>query len=278
MPDQDGPKNWKFTVWGSRGSVPVSTPDIRTYGGQTTCHELELPNARILIDAGSGLVELAREKAHDRRDTLLLFTHVHWDHIVGFPFYTPLFEGGWSLDVRGVPRSGQSVFDAVCALNKPPIFPVELCDVIRADITASDLEPVGQLEFHGVTVRWMEVAHPGGCSAFSLTVGSKRIVFTGDVEIPATDRAALINFARGADVLICDAQYREAEYAQRVGWGHSTNLHAAALARDAHVSRLILTHHDPTHGDDVIDAMVEEARAIFPVTDGARNRMIVARG
>lgn len=278
MPQQAGSKPWKFTVWGSRGSVPVSTPEIASYGGQTTCHELELPDARIIIDAGSGLVELGRKLAEDNRDTLLLFTHVHWDHIVGFPFFAPLFRPGWKLDVRGVPRTGSSVLDAVCRLNRPPIFPIDLRAAIRADVASHDLPEAGQLHFRDVRIEWTEVHHPGGCSAFAIFVGDQKIVFTGDVEIPAGDRHALVGFCKDADVLICDAQYRPDEYARHRGWGHSTNLDAAGLAVDAGVGRLILTHHDPSHEDAVIDAMVDEARTVFAETDGARNRMIVATG
>ncbi|MFT6396887.1 MAG: phosphoribosyl 1,2-cyclic phosphodiesterase [Bradymonadia bacterium] len=268
---------WKFTIWGSRGSVPVSSRGIREYGGQTTCLELELPDARIIIDAGSGLVELGHEKP-DTRETLLFMTHVHWDHIVGFPFFSRLFEKEFKIDVRGVPRANKSVIDAIYELNKPPIFPVRLDDLVRANLVASDLEERGEFDFHGAKVEWIPVTHPGGCSGVALSYGGKRIVFTGDVEIPAGAREELVEFARGADVLICDAQYTTEEYKTHIGWGHSTNIDAAALAKDAGVGQLLLTHHDPVHTDEQIDAMVEEAQGLFANTLGAKNRMVVAEG
>lgn len=278
MSKHEGSSPWQFTIWGSRGSVPISTPELQSYGGQTTCHAIELDGARIIVDAGSGLVEMAREHAKEDKETLLLFTHLHWDHVVGFPFYAPLFREGWDLHVRGVPRSEQSVYSAVCALNQPPIFPIKLCEAVRANVHPADLPASGETTFHGVHIAWQEVWHPGGCSAFAFTLGDTRIVFTGDVEIPKADRDALLRFCRDADVLICDAQYTEAEYQRHVGWGHSTNLQAAELAREANVGRLILTHHDPGHDDAAIDAMVEEARSAFPATDGATRRMVVAEG
>ena len=116
------------------------------------------------------------------------------------------------------------------------------------------------------------------CSAFAFTVDGQRIVFTGDIEIPSADRARLIAFCGEGSALICDAQYAPSEYPDHRGWGHSTNVHAAELARDAGVERLILTHHDPNHDDAKIDEMVEQAQAIFPSTVGARNRMVVAEG
>ncbi len=276
MSKQEGTTPWKYTIWGSRGSVPTSTPELRAYGGQTTCHELDLPNARILIDAGSGLVELARECGESRKETLLLFTHLHWDHVVGFPFFTPLFSPGWDLHVRGVPRGNASVYDTLCTLNQPPLFPIKLRQSIRANVLPVDLPLTGRTEFHGVTVEWIEVWHPGGCSAFAFTVGGQRIVFTGDIEIPRADRPKLVEFCRGADVLICDAQYHPEQYVRHVGWGHSTNMHAAELAKEAGVGRLLLTHHEPAHDDETIDGMVEQARSVFPATEGARHRMVVA--
>ena len=198
--------------------------------------------------------------------------------MVGFPFFTPLFTPGWHLDVRGVPREGRSVFDAVRDLNRPPIFPVDLHTSIRADVTSDDLPPQGELEFAGARVEWMEVAHPGGCTTFALCVGAQRIVVTGDVELPNTDRDALAEFCRGADALVCDSQYTPAEYVHHVGWGHSTYEHAAELAAAADVKRLWLSHHDPSHEDALIDELVEAARKLFPATEGARNHSVVASG
>ena len=275
MPDEG--HAWKFTIWGSRGSVPVSSPGVREYGGQTTCMELVFPDAKIIIDAGSGLVELGREPTNDR-NTLLFMTHVHWDHIVGLPFFNPLFDDKFQLDVRGVPRANVSVLDAIYELNQPPIFPVKLADAVQANVRAEDIEEVGALDFHGAKLEWVPVAHPGGCSAVAISYGGKRIVFTGDLEIPAGGRDNLVQFCTGADVLICDAQYTTEEYSSHVGWGHSTNLDAADLANDAGVSQLVLTHHDPAHTDSDIDAMVAETRTRFANVSGAKNRMVVASG
>jgi phosphoribosyl 1,2-cyclic phosphodiesterase len=236
-----------------------------------------LPDAKIIIDAGSGLVDLGREPTNDR-DTLLFMTHVHWDHIVGFPFFNPLFDEDFSLQVQGVPRAGVSVLDTIYNLNRPPLFPVSLASAIRANVQATDIAETGSIDFHGARLEWIPVAHPGGCSAVALSYGGKRIVFTSDVEIPAGDRDQLIEFSTGADILICDAQYTTEEYTSHIGWGHSTNLDATALANDANVKQLLLTHHDPAHSDTDIDAMVAEARTQFANVSGAKQHMVVASG
>lgn len=265
----------RLTIWGSRGSVAISNPDAVRYGGHTTCLELVVPEGRILIDAGSGLVEQHRQRPGLPPDTLLLVSHLHWDHILGFPFYPPLYRTGWKLDVRGVPRDGATVWDGLVAVNRPPLFPIDLATQVKADVSTSELDTSGSMSFAGVEISWMPVAHPGGCTAFRLSYGGQTVVFTGDVEIPATDRNALCEFARGATVLICDAQYSDAEYERHVGWGHSSNMQAAAVARDAGVQRLILTHHDPMHSDADIDALVEQAREVFANTCGATAAMQV---
>ena len=265
----------RFTIWGSRGSVAVSNPESTRYGGHTTCLEFETEHARVLIDAGTGLVEMLRQRGGETKPTLLLVSHLHWDHIVGFPFYAPLFRPGWDLDVRGVPRAGKSVFEALLSVNQPPIFPLDLGGLIAANVRSEDLPEHGSASFHGIDIAWTEVWHPGGCSAFRLSAGGRSVVFTGDVELPFTDRAALTEFTEGADTLICDAQYSAEQYERHVRWGHSSNIDAARFAADAGVDRLILTHHDPMHDDEAIDRLVEQAREVFPRVDAARHGMHV---
>ena len=133
----------------------------------------------------------------------------------------------------------------------------------------------GSTSFHDIDIAWTEVWHPGGCSAFRLSAGGRSVVFTGDVELPFTDRAALAEFTEGADTLICDAQYSAEQYERHVRWGHSSNIDAARFAADAGVDRLILTHHDPMHDDEAIDRLVEQAREVFPRVDAARHGMHV---
>jgi ribonuclease BN (tRNA processing enzyme) len=261
------------TIRGSRGSVAVSSPKTVRYGGHTTCVEIDRPDVRIIVDAGSGLLERVRNQPDDDKPTLLLMTHLHWDHVLGFPFYSPLYREGWSLEVQGVPREGRSVLDELLSINKPPLFPVSLKDAIRAKVIGTDLAPTGEAQFGDVRYRWTEVSHPGGCSAFRFDWPGASLVVSGDVELASQKSAGLRELAQGVDVLICDAQYTQQEYESRRGWGHSTNLQAAALAREAGVGRLVMTHHDPLHDDVFIDEMVDEARQVFPRTDAAWYQM-----
>ncbi len=251
-------------------------PRVARYGGHTTCLELDLPDARILVDAGSGLAELGRVRGFDRKPTLLLMTHLHWDHVIGLPHWSPIYAPGWRLDVRGVAREGQAPVDWLLDFNRPPVFPVHLRAAVKCDIDGSALAERGRAEFAGVTYEWMPVSHPGGCSAFAFTIGGRRFVFSGDVELPRTDRAEFLEFCRGADALLVDAQFEHGDYGNFVGWGHSSNVHAAEFAAEAGVRTLWLTHHDPRSDDVTIDRMVDGAAEIFAEVRAAACGTLVA--
>jgi ribonuclease BN (tRNA processing enzyme) len=268
---------WTLQVWGSRGGVAIDGPHCVRHGGATTCIEIDTPHARIFLDAGTGLAAAGRARAaHDLKPTLLFFTHLHADHVTGFPFWSSLFQPGWDLTIAGVPREGFSPWEFICNTHRPPLFPVPVGPTVQARVHEHVLPETGTFEFHGIPLAWTPVWHPGGCSAVSLLLGRQRIVFTGDLEMTRTDIPALQRFTQDADLLICDAQYTERQYLHHHGWGHSTNLQAARLARQADVGALLLTHHDPRHDDDTLDAMVAEARTEFAPTAaaGIHTRMI----
>jgi len=259
-----------LTIWGCRGSVSVGGAGSQRYGGMTTCIELETPDHRLIIDAGSGLPALGRVRGADRKQTLMLMTHLHWDHVIGLPHYSPLFVDGWDLQIRGVPREGHSVLDWMMDFNRPPAFPVDLRTSVRANVTGADMTPQGHDTFGPIAFAWREVEHPGGCTAFRLEVAGQVIVFSGDLELGRMDPGTMREFCAGADVLICDAQYTDEEYPAYVGWGHSTHRQAAKLAHESGVGELLLSHHDPRHDDVQIDRMAEQAREIFASTRSAR--------
>lgn len=273
--------SWSMRLWGSRGGVSVCRPGTARYGGLTTCVAIELDGARIVIDAGSGLAELGRQHPRDRVPTLLLMTHLHWDHVVGLPHFIPLFFSGWSLDVRGVTRSDRAVGEFLLDVNRPPGFPVPLGETMRAACSSHELPVEGSDTWRGVRFSWTDIWHPGGCSAFRFELGGRVIVFASDMELGRFEddaRRRFAEFCDGAHTLILDAQYSDEEYPRHVGWGHSTNTQAARFAAEVGAERLLLTHHDPAHDDGVIDAMVAQAQKILPRTEGARCGMVIDEG
>jgi phosphoribosyl 1,2-cyclic phosphodiesterase len=255
----------EITIWGSRGSVPVSGASFGRYGGATTCVEVALPGGggdappRVLVDAGTGLTELGKRWGDRAPRALLLQSHMHWDHIQGFPFYAPLFDPAMALSLWAVPREGQGLRAVLDAQMRRPTFPIGL-DILPSRLDFLDIAPCGDARIGGLRLRWQEVCHPSGSTAWRLDYEGASVVITGDVEAQGGSHDALVSLARGADLLIMDAQYFPEEYLTRRGFGHSTPLDAARVAAEARVGRLLLTHHDPNHDDARLDAKVALAR------------------
>ena len=263
-----------LTIHGARGSSPVSGPAIQRIGGHTTSLELTAPGAdAVLIDAGSGLLKL---EPAGRTAFTVLFTHFHWDHLQGLPFFAPLYDHAARIDFVARAPDGGSVEEALVEAIRPPWFPVPLAATASAK-TYHDL-PDGRLTLGPFAIDHIALPHPGGVTAYRFTTNGTSVVFATDVEMgePAVD-ARLRAFAAGADVLIHDAQYTPEEYeAKHRGWGHSTWEHAAANAAAAGVGRLILTSHDPQRRDDAVDAIVGRAQALFPRTEAAYSGLSIA--
>jgi len=253
----------KITLWGTRGGVPVSGSEFERHGGSTTHLELDLgdriPQDRLLIDCGTGIVSMGRERGDSIEEALVFQTHMHWDHIQGFPFFEPLFDPSGSFRFIGVDRGGCSVERIYSAQMKEPTFPVEM-DALRADLAFESLPEEGERAVGDATIAWTELEHPSGSSALRVEADDEVFVFSGDVEVRQGSSERLVEFASGANVFIMDAQYLPGEYDRYEGFGHSTCRDAVRVAERAGVDTLYLTHHDPTHGDSVLERKESVAR------------------
>jgi len=196
-------------------------------------------------------------------EALLLLSHMHWDHIQGFPFFTPWFNPGGEFHLWATPREGQSLQRILSQQMTRPTFPVGL-DILPARLHFRDLASCGSAQLGELTLRWTEMHHPSGSTAYRIEYGKTSVVVSGDTEIQLGGREALIELAQGADLLIMDSQYFPAEYPARRGFGHSTPLDALEVAVAAGVRQLLLTHHDPSHDDARLDAKRSLARLHTP--------------
>jgi len=245
----------KVKFWGTRGSIPVPGQDTTMYGGNTTCLEISLESGRkIIIDAGSGIRALGEALAHNEKglDIHLLMTHIHWDHVLGFPFFAPLYDQGTKISVDGYSscmKGLRFVFD-----NKlgDGFFPIKFID-LKAEIRYLKTLAQGPLIIDDVVIESIPLRHPQGGLGFRFREGNKSLVFITDNELPGGESEECpeeyVRFCKDADILIHDAQYTPKEKAKRVGWGHSDCVAALNLALSAHVKRLILFHHDPSRKD-----------------------------
>jgi phosphoribosyl 1,2-cyclic phosphodiesterase len=271
----------RVTIWGCRGSVPTPGPDTVTYGGNTSCVEVALDGGTIVVlDAGTGIRELGLELL-DRgvRRIHLCLTHLHLDHLEGLRFFAPLWEERAELDIWGPPSQQLSLQERIARAFSPPLFPVELGDVPAA-VTFHDV-PREAWMIDGASVAADFVVHPGPTVGYRIEASTASVAYIPDHE-PAlagaiagrsTDWISGSSLASGVDALVHDAQYFEDEYEERIGWGHSSVADAVAFTRAVSARRLVLFHHEPRHGDRLLEQLEDRARELSKETGGTAPRL-----
>lgn len=262
----------KLTFWGTRGSIPApSTAAVPThlYGGDTTCVSVAWGNEGLLIiDAGSGLRQAGLHWAQSKRKSFtFLFTHAHWDHLQGFPFFAPAFSDEVSIHIvsprlPGAP-AGNLIEKALHAQQSEPFFPAGFPQ-LRAKITFSEIEPEKLLTIPSpsgeLKIQSAAVSHPGGCLAYRLESERRSLVFATDNEPQPSADSPLVQLASETDLLICDGQYNDQEHQLRKGWGHGTPALCLQEAVFARARRLVITHYDPTHSDATLLEMEDQIK------------------
>ena len=260
--------------WGVRGSLPTPRASHLGVGGNTTCVEVRGPDNQIaILDAGTGVrdlgVALTAEAGGAPLDVHLLFSHFHWDHLQGLPFFAPLYAPGNKLTLHAVATPAE-IEAAMGGQMSEPFFPVPF-EELGSTVVFEPQANGTSFDVGGMTVRPFALHHPQGSSGYRFEASGAVFVYATDYEHgDAESEATLIEAARGADVLYSDAQYTPDEYALRHGWGHTTWEHAARIATEAGVGQLLLSHHDPTHDDATLERILAQAREVFPNTDLAR--------
>ena len=249
---------------GVRGSTPCAGAAYERYGGNSSCVALEVEEAApIVFDLGTGLRPYAERCDGDFHGSVLL-THLHWDHVQGLPFFTPLHREGSTLDVYGPRQTAASLDDVFAQLMRPPFFPIvpsQLAGEARFHDTGDDDFPIGTAK---VRSRW--VRHVGPTLGFRVDWNGASVAYVPDhgpgcCPDDPDDYVPheLLELCDGVDLLIHDAQHTHAEYTPKRHWGHCTVEYAVHVAREAGVRKLALFHHDPSHGDDQLDAIATAA-------------------
>ncbi len=263
---------------GVRGSLASPSASTSGVGGNTSCVEVTAGEQRVVFDAGTGLRNLGeRLIAAGPSHTTILLSHLHWDHIQGLPFFTPLYVPGNRIDVMSGPNGHMSLREALKKQMSPPFFPVSVEDV-APQLCVRDLAPTERFNLGDLRVTTARLNHPDPVYGYRLEFAGRSVVYATDTEHYSCIDPTLLRLAQGADVLIYDAQYTPEEYAgedgpSKVGWGHSTFAAAAELASAAGVGQLVLFHHDPKRDDEAVLEVERRARLLFPNTMAAREGM-----
>lgn len=260
---------YRLRFWGVRGTVPTPEKSKLGYGGHTSCLAADLGDREhLILDCGTGLRLLGNHlsaEAGPRRFHIFL-SHYHLDHIIGLPFFHPLYDPGSTFVFHGFESKGRTVRDNLQSFMRPPYFPVELKNVPSTVqyVTMGD----APVQVGGLTVSSLSLNHPDGCLSYRLENGERRVVYATDHEHghERTDRD-LTRFSEGAEHLIYDAMYPVTEYEKlRRGWGHSTWYAAVRIALAAGVKNLVLFHHHPELTDGELEKILGLAREEMPDT------------
>jgi len=276
----------RIRFWGVRGSIPVPGKSTVRYGGNTSCVEVRADSEIIILDAGSGIrllgLELDKEFGPRSMKLTLLISHTHWDHIQGLPFFSPAYNQKNLIRVLGYEGARAGLAKILASQMETPFFPVSLRELPShlaiEELKETDFQ-VGKVEVHSKFAN-----HPGICAGYRLFTRSGSIAYFPDNEpyeplklhlasrdgisqeeardFATAERAKMVEFLQGCELAIMDTQYTDDEYAKHIGWGHSSLSSVVSLALDANVVRLVLFHHDPNHDDEMIDKMLEHARAL----------------
>ncbi len=261
----------EIDFWGVRGSTPCPGYDFTHFGGNTMCVQVKIPGQKklLIFDAGSGIRSLGNElmKRNTELSGRIFFTHAHWDHIQGFPFFKPLYVSKNRFEVHMPPQMAGNTKEVLLDQMSYTYFPVT-SQMLQARLEYHTQSPAIQ-HYDGYSIQYMPANHPVETAIYKIQIGKKRVVFCPDNELhvnhvgPKEKNALFLaqfdRFVSGADVLIHDGQYDLEAYRKKENWGHSAWEQVVERALKNKVKHLILTHYDPDSSDDHLHKVEEKA-------------------
>ncbi|MFD0917333.1 MBL fold metallo-hydrolase [Pseudahrensia aquimaris] len=272
------PDTFSVKFWGSRGSMSSSSNAHKKYGGNTACIEMRCGDNILIFDAGSGLRLLGNQlMKEDAKRMHLFFTHCHYDHISGMPFFSPFFYPKAKIDIWSGHLQGKNKTQRMIAdYMRPPYFPVGP-EVFSAKIKYHDFEPEDRLKpVRGVTVDTLALNHHDGCVGYKVKFQGRTACLISDVcHIAGVVDQTIVDFVRDADLMIYDATYTDAEFPKFANFGHSTWQHGIRICKEAGVKRYVPFHHRPSRTDKALDKIAEQAKRKFKRTKMAREGLVI---
>jgi phosphoribosyl 1,2-cyclic phosphodiesterase len=266
------PSDFAVHFWGVRGSIACSGPRTARYGGNTSCVEVRCGERLLILDGGTGLRYLGNTlKAPIDAD--LFLTHTHFDHVAGLPFFKPFFEpkNSWRL-WAGHLAEGTTLRRVLGEFMMAPLFPVPP-QVFRARMEYREFKPGETLRpAPGIEVRTATLNHPDGATGYRVEYAGRSLCYLTDTEhVPGAPDRNILSLIAGADLVVYDSMYTDAEYGAYVGWGHSTWQEGVRLCKAAGAKRLAVFHHDPEHDDEMLDGIAREVAKELPGSVVARD-------
>ena len=273
--------SFEVRFWGVRGSIACASSQYTAYGGNTSCIEVRIDDRVIVLDAGTGIRELGKKLLADNiSSATLMFTHTHWDHINGFPFFGPAFNANSHFSIHAGHLSDLGGIENVLANQMAnPTFPVPL-EAMQAELDFVDFHAGEAWELYpGVKLITQPLNHPNGATGYRIEHGGKSLCYVTDTEhIVGMPDQTVLSLIEGADLVIYDSMYTDEEFPAKIGWGHSTWEEGIRLCKLAGVKQLAIFHHDPAHNDDFMRDVEHKAREMWDGALVSREHMILTPG
>lgn len=266
--------------WGVRGSIPCPGPETIRYGGNTSCVEMRCGRRLLVFDGGSGLRPLGKALVESGRpvDLDLFYSHTHFDHIAGLPFFAPAYSAGcrirfWAGHLK---PAGSNIKSVLQQMMSKPLFPIPI-EVLTARLDFRDFAAGDTLTpYAGIKLVTAPLNHPDGCCGYRVEFAGKSVAYITDTEHRAgRSDPNVLKLMQRADVAIYDSSYTDEEYPRHRGWGHSTWEEGARLAKEARCKQLVLFHHDPSHTDAMMDQIAADAAHVKPGTIVAHEGLLL---
>ena len=270
----------KVKFYGTRGSISVCGPKFQEFGGNTTCLQItDMKTNRIgIFDAGTGIRDLGNDlvvSGHEQDQIFIVFTHFHWDHIQGFPFFTKAYDPKQKINIftMGKGKNNDEIKGLFTTLMQSEYFPVPFdkmgasFEFMHPDVLSGIFGPLQ------VKITANRHNHPGGAYGYRIEREGKVLAFCTDIEHGDEIDQNVVELCKDADLLIHDAQYTSEELKVKKGWGHSSYEQAIQVAEMAGVKQLAITHHDPDHDDEFLLGMEKQCQERFPNCVLAREKM-----
>jgi phosphoribosyl 1,2-cyclic phosphodiesterase len=274
LPDTD---DFLVRFWGVRGSIACPGPSYARYGGNTSCLEVRCGPHLLIFDGGTGLRPLGESLNQMPVDADLFFTHSHFDHIAGLPFFKALFKKENRLRLwAGHLLPDATLQEVIGTMMKAPLFPVPM-GTFTAAVTYQDFRAGDELSPRpGVKIATAPLNHPNNATGYRINYRGRSICYVTDTEHkPGSIDRNIAELCRDADIFIYDCSYTDDEYPRYAGWGHSTWQEGARLADASGVKLFVIFHHDPSHDDAAMDAIADAAAKRRPGSIVAREGMIL---
>ena len=269
--------DFQVIFWGVRGSIPVPGPDTLKYGGNTSCVQVQIRKRLFIFDAGSGIYSLGREliKNGEKLSGDIFITHTHWDHIQGFPFFSPAFIKGNHFRLYGQSKTDATFSELMTGQMAYQHFPVSL-DQMGAEIDFRELDSRVHLELgDGISLDTIVNNHPNGGLSYRLDCQGRSCCYVTDTEhYPEIDQE-LCRFVHNSDLVIYDTHFTDDEYPNYIGWGHSTWQEGIKLVQAADAKRLVLFHHANFRSDNEMEEIEKQAQARMSSCVAAREGMVI---